>query len=107
MASILLSNENLLQAIRAKSRVGAEALYDQFAKVLSLAIYRIIRDRELTDTLLEQTIHQIWDDADLYNEQETPLLAWMLGIAKKIAVQQIVVITPEVNEPVLLEFKLA
>ncbi|TSJ44506.1 hypothetical protein FO440_10105 [Mucilaginibacter corticis] len=107
MASILLSNDNLLKAIRAKSRVGAEALYDQYAKVLSLAIFRIVRDRELTDTLLEETFHQIWDDAVQYNEHETPLLAWMLGIAKNLALQQTTVIKTETTESVILEFKLA
>ena len=107
MASILLSNDDLLQAIRAKSRIGAEALYDQYAKVLSLAIFRIVRDRTLTDTVLERTIHQIWDDAALYNEQEVPLLAWMLSIAKKIALKQTIAIEQELKHPVISEFQVA
>lgn len=88
MNPIILSNKNLLQSIRAKSRVGAEALYDQYAKVLGLAIFHIVHDRDLTNTLLEQTIHEIWDEAALYNEQQVSLLPWMLRIAKKIALQQ-------------------
>jgi len=77
-----------LQAIRTKSRVGAEALYDQYAKVLSLAIFRIVRNRDLTDLILEKTIHYIWDNTALYNEQQAPLLTWMLGIGKNLALQQ-------------------
>jgi DNA-directed RNA polymerase specialized sigma24 family protein len=85
MAKTLLSKNELLNLIRAKRTTGAEGLYDQYAAVLRLAIYRIVQQKELTDTLLEQTILKIWDTAALYNEQEVPLLTWMLAIAKSLA----------------------
>ncbi|MGF7077700.1 hypothetical protein [Mucilaginibacter sp. UYCu711] len=52
---------------------------------MSLAIFRIVKERKLTDKLLEKTICKIWDTADQYNEHEKPLLTWMLAIAKKFA----------------------
>jgi DNA-directed RNA polymerase specialized sigma24 family protein len=84
MVQNLLAKEELLQLIRAKSRAGAEALYDQYALVLRLAIFRIVQQRELTDTVLEKTIFKIWDTIRLYN-QDLPLLTWMLAIAKGLA----------------------
>ena len=78
----LLNDPALLLLIRSRSRAGAEALYDQYAKILSLAIFRIVRQKELTDVILEKTICKIWDTAAQYNEQEEPLLTWMLAIAK-------------------------
>ncbi|TSJ35884.1 hypothetical protein FO440_23470 [Mucilaginibacter corticis] len=83
----LLAKNELLKLIRAKSRVGAEGLYDQYAVVLRLAIFRITGDRDLSNIVLEKTLHKIWDSAALYNEQETPLLTWMLVIAKGLALE--------------------
>jgi DNA-directed RNA polymerase specialized sigma24 family protein len=103
----LLSTVELVQQMQAKSRRGAEALYDEYAKVLGLVIFRILCDRHQTDLILEKTIHHIWNSADQYNEQQAPLLAWMLGIAKNLALQQIVTNKPAVTAPVVFDFKQA
>ncbi|EHQ26121.1 hypothetical protein [Mucilaginibacter paludis] len=91
MIQTLLSNEKVLKLIRAKSRAGAEALYDQYAVVLRFAIFRIAGETDNTDIILEKAICKIWDSADLYNEHELPLLAWMLGIAKGLAKEYCIV----------------
>ena len=85
MPLILLNDSELLLLIRSRSRAGAEALYDQYAKVLSLAIYRIVQQKDLTDIILEKAICKIWDNAAQYNEQEQLLLTWMLAITKRLA----------------------
>jgi DNA-directed RNA polymerase specialized sigma24 family protein len=85
MPPILLNPTELLPLIRSKVRQGAEVLYDQYAAVLSLAIFRIVKEKKLTDELLKKTICKIWDTADQYNERETSLLTWMLAIAKGFA----------------------
>jgi hypothetical protein len=54
MTQIVFSDKALLESIRAKSPAGAGVLYDQYAKVLCLAIFRIVHERNLTYTLLEQ-----------------------------------------------------
>jgi|GEM_PF-5485479 len=74
-----------LQMIRSRSRAGAEALYDQYAQVLSLAIFRIVHEKALTEIILEKTICKISDSADDYNKNELLLLTWMLAIAKQLA----------------------
>lgn len=93
----LLNDPALLPLIRSRSRTGAELLYDQYAKVLSLAIYRMVRQKELTDVILEKTICKIWDTAEHYNEQEQPLLTWMLAIAKGLAKEHLSVDMKEIS----------
>jgi len=85
MPLYLLNDPALLALIRSRSRAGAEVLYDQYAKVLNIAIYRMVGQKEPTDIILEKTICKIWDTAEHYNEREQPLLTWMLAIAKRIA----------------------
>jgi hypothetical protein len=89
MPASVLNNYELLQLLRSHSSIGAEALYDQYAKILGLAIFRIVGQKELTHLILEKTICKIWDTAVLYNEQETSLLNWMLTTAKTLAKEAI------------------
>lgn len=107
MPQTLLPTSELLIQIRAKTRPGAEALYDQYAMVLRFAIFRILRKQELTNNILEKTFCEIWDTAGLYNEQERPLLAWMLGIAKNEALKQVIATSPEPKDTPEIKLKLA
>lgn len=91
MPSSLLCKEELLKLIRAKSRAGAEGLYDQYAVVLRLAIFRIVRQKDLTDAILEKTICEIWDTTGLYKEQYLPFVTWILAIAKITAQKYVTV----------------
>jgi DNA-directed RNA polymerase specialized sigma24 family protein len=88
MCSKLRSNGELIQLVRARKKAGAEALYDQYAKVLHFAVFRIVPQEELADELLEKVFVEIWDNFGLYNEQDLPLLSWMLAITKSLARQQ-------------------
>ena len=89
MTIATLNDPELLQMIRLRKNSGAEALYDRYYKFLSLAIFRIVRDKSLTDDLLEKTFIQIWDTIDRYNEHELPLPTRMLAIAKGVAQKHI------------------
>jgi hypothetical protein len=50
-----LDNAELARLISINSRVGAEALYVRYAKVLMLVIIRITPQKEIAESVLEQT----------------------------------------------------
>jgi len=81
----ILPIPELINRIRNKDKIGAEALYDQYSPVLMLIIFRITNDKNTTDVILEKTIVQIWQTIDLYNEQEKSLLSWMAAIARDLS----------------------
>lgn len=87
MPKTLHCEEEVLQLIRTRNRAGAEALYDQYTAVLRLAIFRITKDKDLTDILFEKALCKIWDTFDLYDEQKQALLTWMLSVTKNLANQ--------------------
>jgi hypothetical protein len=92
-----ISGPALIELIKNRKKAGAEELFDQYAKVLSLVIFRIVGDSARMEDLLEQTIVRIWLTIDQYNEQETTFLAWMIAVAKNIA--------DELQETEVVKFK--
>ncbi len=82
MSKNLLAEPELISLILSRDKKGAEALFDQFAPVLQLAIIRYFRNRKSVEIILENTFIRIWLNIDLFLEQEKPLLSWMLSVAR-------------------------
>lgn len=52
---ITLSEAELVQAIRAKQKIGSEALYDMYSGSLYGLIVRIVQNNDLAEDLLQDT----------------------------------------------------
>jgi RNA polymerase sigma-70 factor (ECF subfamily) len=83
--NIIVPDAELVYLIKMNQPAGAEALFDQYAKILALAIYHIVKNKQRTDTILEKAFVRIWQKIDQYNEQEKSLLSWFLSIARELA----------------------
>jgi DNA-directed RNA polymerase specialized sigma24 family protein len=68
-----------------KSILAAETLYDRYAKVLRLTIFRIVPVRNAAEEILQQTFLEIWNGIDLFSQQKEKLVTWMLQIARRLA----------------------
>ena len=79
------SDAEMVKLIQSQSKAGAEALYDQYKPVLFLTIIRIVCRKDAAEIILEKSFVQIRATIALFDEQEKPLLTWMLNIAKKAA----------------------
>jgi len=80
-----LDDAELFRLISIKSRVGAEALYDRYAAALMLAIIRITPQKEIAESVLEQTYIKAWYSFENYTPEKETLLAWMMCIAREMA----------------------
>lgn len=80
-----LDDAELVRLISLKSRVGAEALYDGYAKVLMLVIFRFVPERKLAADILEGTILKAWNTIDDYSFEKEKFLNWIIRIARDLA----------------------
>ena len=82
-----LADQALIIAIRERSRIGAEALYDQYAGILFKIICCRTCNRVSAETVLEETFLTIWTTINDYQPENGRLLLWMSGIARTLAVK--------------------
>jgi DNA-directed RNA polymerase specialized sigma24 family protein len=68
-----------------KSGIAAEMLYDQYADVLRLVIFRIVRVRDASEEILQQTFLEVWNSSNTFSQQKEKLLPWMLQMARRLA----------------------
>lgn len=80
-----LDEAEVVRLAISKSVLAAEVLYDQYADVLLLAIFRIVRQKAPAEVILQQAFVEIWNSFDQYLQQKEKLLTWMLQIVRRIA----------------------
>jgi len=82
---ISLSEEKLIEAIGIKSRIGAEALYDMYSSTLYWAILKIVKNREISEDVLQKSFIKIWYSFEKYNAKKGRLFTWMLCLTRNLA----------------------
>lgn len=79
-----LNEDKLIEAIKEKNRVGAEALYDMYAKSLFGVLFKMVKDQELAEDLLQQSFIKIWTSIDYYDVSRGKLFTWMAAIVRNL-----------------------
>ncbi len=64
-------------------------LYDTYAPVLLGLISRIVKDKEIAESVLMQTFLMVWQQKATYNASKMGLLTWMIMLAKETALQSL------------------
>jgi RNA polymerase sigma-70 factor (ECF subfamily) len=86
---ITLSEEDLIQALRQKDHIGAEALYDMYSSSLYGIIYRIVQHEEIAEDLLQEAFVKIWNSFSSFDSAKGRLFTWMVNIARNLSIDKI------------------
>jgi RNA polymerase sigma-70 factor (ECF subfamily) len=81
----LLTEEKLIEAIKTKNRIGAEALYEMYSKSLYGVLLKMLNNRELAEDLLQQAFVKIWNSIDNYDMSKGRFFTWMITVTRKLA----------------------
>ncbi|MBK0377738.1 RNA polymerase sigma factor [Mucilaginibacter segetis] len=84
-----LTEAEIVTAIKTKSRTGAEALYDMYARTLFYSIIRIVKTREVAEDVLQKVFLKIWNSFNLYDPEKGRLYTWMINIARNMAMDEL------------------
>ena len=76
----------LLAAVAKGDAVAFERLYGATCAKLYGVVLRILRRHDLAGEVIEQAYLQIWRDAGDYDPARSTPLAWMVAIARRLAI---------------------
>lgn len=86
---ISLSEEELVQALRNREKVAAEALYDMYSASLYGVIFRIVNEETLAEDILQETFVKIWQSFSSYSSDKGRLFTWMVNIARNLSIDKV------------------
>ncbi|WP_347159448.1 RNA polymerase sigma factor [Pontibacter chitinilyticus] len=91
-SGIILQGETekrLLKALRQGRQEALSQLYDAYAPVLMGVISRIVPDKELAESVLQETFVAVWSRINLYDAAKSSFLLWGLTIARSMALDML------------------
>jgi RNA polymerase sigma-70 factor (ECF subfamily) len=95
LAPLLLALEfgeadpDLAERLKRREPQAMADLYDRYGNLAYSLIFRIVRDAEMAEDLVQETFIRIWSRAQAFDSQRGALGAWLLAVARNRAIDYI------------------
>lgn len=80
------TEQHLIDLLKKKDQHVLKLLYDKYGQALFGVIYRIVKNQQVAEEVLQTSFYKIWDKGAKYNPQKGRLFTWMLNIARNTAI---------------------
>jgi RNA polymerase sigma factor (sigma-70 family) len=77
-----------VKRLQAKDKAALEFLYDHYSGALYGVIFRILRQEDIAEEVLQDVFLKIWDRFAQYDASKGKLFTWMLNIARNQAIDK-------------------
>jgi RNA polymerase sigma-70 factor (ECF subfamily) len=78
----------LLELVRDRDEAAMAMLYDRHGRLLYSLIRRIVGDNTDAEEVMQDTFLRIWDHAGTFDRSRGTALAWMVAIARRLAIDR-------------------
>jgi RNA polymerase sigma-70 factor, ECF subfamily len=75
----------LVELLQKRDNQGFSILYDRYSTALYGIIFKIVKDEEEAENLLQDTFVKIWKNIEKFQPEKGTLFTWMLNIARNTA----------------------
>lgn len=72
-----------------KDERGIKTLYSNYANTLFGIISRIVKDKEIAEEVLQNTMLKAWNKIETFNKEKSSLYTWLAAIARNSALDKI------------------
>lgn len=81
-----ITEKKIISLIRERNQKGIAQLYSQYANALFGIILRTLKDRNIAEEVLQQTMLKAWNNFDSYRENKGTLFTWLTTIARNSSI---------------------
>jgi RNA polymerase sigma factor (sigma-70 family) len=78
----------LVEGLRAKRQSSLDYLYDHYSSAMYGIIFRIVKNEDVAEEVMQDVFLKIWDKIDAYDSSKGRLFTWMLNIARNQAIDK-------------------
>lgn len=82
------SDELLMDAVHRRQHSALQTLYRRYGTKLKAVIFRVLQDEAEADDVLQETLLQVWREAEHYSAKLGKPLGWMITIARRRAIDR-------------------
>lgn len=78
----------MVTRLKNKEQSALDYLYDHYSGAIYGVVFRILKDEETAEEVLQDVFLKIWDKIDSYDSGKGKLFTWMLNIARNQAIDR-------------------
>jgi RNA polymerase sigma-70 factor (ECF subfamily) len=78
----------LIKKFQQKDISAFEELYTRYSESIYGVIYTILRDKELSEEVLQDAFVKMWNNAENYSSSKGRFFTWILNIARNTAIDR-------------------
>lgn len=89
MTSIPQTELDLIQDLKEKLPTAFSALYDSYSPAMLGVLFRMVKDHDRAEDLLQDTFIRVWSTIHRYDASQGRLFTWLITIARNIALDDL------------------
>ncbi len=86
--SILLE-KHIVELLQERNDKAISLLYEHYGDTLYGVAYKVVRDSELAQDVLQESFIKIWKKADSYDSTKAKLFTWLFRITRNTAIDKL------------------
>ena len=83
------ADPDLAERLKRRDPQAMADLYDRYGRAAYSLIFRIVRDAEMAEDLVQETFIRVWSRAQAFDSARGALGAWLLAVARNRAIDYI------------------
>ncbi|HEY6975815.1 MAG TPA: RNA polymerase sigma factor [Chitinophagaceae bacterium] len=89
MTNVAVCENHFCKLLKSKNPEAFSALYDSYSGALYTVIYKIVKNSNIAEELLQDVFVKVWKNIDRYDAARGTLFTWMLKIARNTSVDHL------------------
>lgn len=79
----------LISRIKQRDQDAMVSLHSRYVDLLYSIVYRVLDDSGSAEEAVQDAFMKAWQNASQYDGQRGPLIAWLIGIARNVAIDKL------------------
>ncbi len=84
-----LLEKHIVELLSERNEKAISLLYDNYSDTLFGVAYKVVRDEDLAQDVLQESFIKIWKKADSYDPSKAKLFTWLFRITRNTAIDKL------------------
>lgn len=98
-----LLEKHIVELLAERDEKAISLLYDNYADTLFGVAYKVVKDQELAQDVVQESFVKIWKKSDTYDASKAKLFTWLFRITRNTAIDKLRSISTKTEKEIQID----
>jgi len=98
-----LLEKHIVELLKERDEKAISLLYDNYADTLHGVAYKVVKDADLAQDVVQESFVKIWKKADSYDASKAKLFTWLFRITRNTAIDKLRSINTKTDKEIQID----